>query len=101
MKKSPHHSHAHCCICCIVPPHILKELAQRGSDAQRERALRSLVHSANLRGQREILSALTIATPAGEKRRTIYDAQHYTNLPGKLVRGEGGGKSKDVEINEA
>jgi Zn-dependent metalloprotease len=90
-----------CSICCIVPPHILRELAQRGTGEYRALALETLAHSEKLRGQREILSAFAIATPAGQKRRTIYDVQHATTLPGKLVRGEGDPKGKDRDVNEA
>ena len=39
--------------------------------------------------------------PAGAKRRTVYDAGHIQVLPGKLVRGEGAAKTKDVAVNEA
>ena len=88
-------------ICGIVPPHILRELAQRGNADQRALALETLMHSERLRGQREILSAIALATPAGQKRRTIYDAQHQAALPGKLVRGEGAPKSRDPAVNEA
>ncbi len=89
-------------ICCILPPHILTELAKRGSDEQRALALNALAHTEHLRGQRDVLALLSVGTPAGQKRRTIYDAQHGTLLPGKLARGEGGAKSKkDVDVNEA
>ena len=90
-----------CSICGIVPPHILLELAKRGTEEQRALALETLAHSERLRGQREILSALALATPAGQKRRTIYDAQHTATLPGGLVRGEGGPSNNDGDVNGA
>jgi len=68
----------------------------------RERALRALATTERLRGRREVLShfaAVGLAT--GQERRTIYDAQNQTNLPGQLVRGEGDPDSKDVSVNEA
>jgi Zn-dependent metalloprotease len=40
-------------------------------------------------------------TPAGEKRRTVYDATSGTDLPGKLVRGEGDPPVNDPAVNEA
>jgi Zn-dependent metalloprotease len=83
---------------------MLRELAERGPDHVRERALNTLAHSEHLRGQREMLASLgavALSTPAGEKRRTIYNLAHGTSLPGKLVRGEGGPKSKDKQVNEA
>jgi Zn-dependent metalloprotease len=100
--RDTHHSIRHTySICGIVPPYILHELAKRGTDEQRTLALETLAHSERLRGHREILSALAIATPAGQKRRTIYDAQHGTTLPGKLVRGETDPQNKDDDVNEA
>jgi Zn-dependent metalloprotease len=56
-----------------------------------------------MRGKREAIGSFAIAAavPAGERRRTIYDAQTRRFLPGKLVRGEGGPRSKDTMVNEA
>ena len=90
-------------ICCIVPPIILRNLAEKGDEKQRELAFRGMQISAGIRGKREAVGsfALAVAVPAGEKRRTIYDAQHRRSLPGKLVRGESEPESKDVMINEA
>ncbi len=100
--RHPHRQHAqNCSICCIIPPHILRELAQRGAEEQRILALETLAHSERLRGHREILAALAVSTPAGQKRRTIYNSQQGTVLPGKLVRGEGDPKTKDTSVNEA
>jgi len=101
MKRTHRRIHRACSICGIIPPHILRELAKRGTEKQRTLALETLAHSERLRGQREILSAFAIATPAGQKRRTIYDAQHGTTLPGKLVRDEGNPQTKDSDVNKA
>jgi Zn-dependent metalloprotease len=57
-----------------------------------------------LRGQRDMLGALgavALMTPAGSKRRTIYDSQQTSDIPGKLVRGEGDSATKDRMVNEA
>src|SRR5215217_3513396 len=87
---------------CILPPHILHKIAERGDDEQRHWALHSLGLSERFRGRREALGDLGFAAvPAGEKRRTVYDAKHEEHLPGSLVRGEGDPKSKDPAINEA
>jgi Zn-dependent metalloprotease len=92
-----------CPICCIVPPHILRELSQRGDDAQRDWAFHTLTLSEQLRGQRTVVGSFPslIATPAGEKRRTVYNAQNRQRLPGKLVRGEGDPATKDPAADEA
>jgi len=92
-----------CPIHCIVPPHILKEIVTRGESRQKEMAWRTLTVSEQIRGQRPILTFLSTmgSTVTGTKRRTIYDAKKRSNLPGVMVKGEGGAKSKDIAVNEA
>jgi Zn-dependent metalloprotease len=87
--------------CTIIPPYITREIIQRGTPHQRARALRDLSMSERFRGRREVLGELRFATPAGMKRRTIYDAKNGYDLPGLLVRGEGDPSSKDTAVNEA
>jgi Zn-dependent metalloprotease len=89
--------------CYIIPPNIFENISQKGSEKQKTMAYQALNVSAQMRGQREVLTtfAALATTPTGTKRRTIYDAQHGLTLPGKLVRGEGGKKSKDIASNEA
>ena len=86
---------------CIVPPHILRAIAERGDPDQRASALRTLSLSERLRGRRETLGAWVIATPPGGKRRTVYDARGRYELPGLLVRGEGGQAGRDHAVDEA
>jgi Zn-dependent metalloprotease len=86
-------------ICTILPPHILKKLAD--SDRHRERALRTIALTEHARGRRSILGMMLGSVPAGTLRRTIYDAQTTENLPGQLVRGEGDPDTGDVAVNEA
>ena len=90
-----------CAIQGIMPPHILREIMQRGEPEQRAWALRTLITSAQLRGRREAIGAFAIMVPAGVKRRTIYDAKNGEYLPGSLVRGEGDPPTKDPEVTEA
>lgn len=88
---------------CIVPPHMLKHIAESGSAAQQAWAWRTLTLSEQIRGQRLALSVIAAigATPAGGKRRTVYDAGNGFGLPGEVARGEGDPKSKDRAVNEA
>jgi Zn-dependent metalloprotease len=88
-------------ICSILPPHILISICENGTAEERRQALRTLVLSERLRARREVLALLPAVTPAGEKRRTVYDAGHRTALPGKLVRAEGDPPSSDAAVNEA
>ncbi len=90
-------------VSCIVPPHILREIIQRGTERQRDWAWRTLATSEQIRGQRQILVRAPVlgAMAEGQKRRTVYDAQTGYNLPGVLVRSEGGPTSTDPAVNEA
>ena len=90
-------------ILCIVPPHVLREVAQRGSENQREWAWRTLTMSEQVRGQRQVLNIIAAlgVTPAGQKRRAVYDAEHGDDLPGRLVREEGDGPTGDPAVDEA
>src|ERR1051325_6860243 len=92
----PYHSP----ICCIVPEDILRRLAD--SPQYRARALRTLILTERLRGRRVVLQRMMAhVTSTGQKQRTVYDAQHKTNLPGKLVRSEGQAPLSDMAVNEA
>ena len=97
-------AHVGCPFCSIIPAHMMRGLAQNGDEQQRSRALSTMLGSHRLRGQRDmlgVLGAVALMTPAGVKRRTIYNAQQQSAIPGVLVRGEGGAKGKDVAVNEA
>lgn len=87
--------------CFVLPPHILIAICENGTVAERRRALSTLILSERLRERRALLSSLPSGTPAGEERRTVYDAKHRESLPGKLVRAEGDPPSTDAAVNEA
>jgi Zn-dependent metalloprotease len=81
---------------------MLEHLAEHGRGELKRRALHALYVSGQFRGQRQAIGAFPAgAVPAGGKRRTIYDAKHSEDLPGTLVRGEGGPKTNDVAADEA
>lgn len=107
MKEVDTDSNSHAaCICpiyCIVPPHILKRIAEHGNADQKSWAFRTLAISEQARGQRQAvgLIAALATTSTGTKRRTVYDARNSSRLPGTIVRAEGGPKSKDPAVNEA
>jgi len=44
---------------------------------------------------------LAAPSPAGRKRRLIYDAEGRDSLPGRLVRSEGEKQAADPAVNEA
>lgn len=92
----------HTCRCYIIPPHMLKHLADTAGPAAKAAAQATLLTTRALRTQRELLGVLGARRmPAGQKRRTVYDAKQGDDLPGTLVRSEGGAPSASKAINEA
>ncbi|HEX8487645.1 MAG TPA: M4 family metallopeptidase [Propionibacteriaceae bacterium] len=104
-SSSPHH-HQHQ-VLGIVPPHVLENIARNGSSAQRSRAARSLDVDRTLRRQRRDNQDQQPRRDRSEqesdapKNRLIHDAQQQTDLPGELVREEGGEATGDVGVDEA
>src|SRR6187549_1466453 len=95
---------SHGALCSIVPPHILRNIAARGDDEDRARALAALKWSAATRGERQALAPAAAGLsvlPPRRKRRTVYDARHGGELPGLIVRGEGAPRTRDEFVNEA
>lgn len=91
-------------ILCILPPHMLQNIAQNGTERQREAAMGNLTASARMRGQRQMITefmALAQATPAAGKERVIYDAENGSSLPGQQVRAEGEDPTGDPAVDEA
>ncbi|MDQ1038744.1 Zn-dependent metalloprotease [Streptomyces sp. V3I8] len=94
--------------CTIVPPHVLDTLARAQNPAIAAKARRTLQQDAYERTSRRlttVLGAPALAPPAGaaEDRptRTIHDARHKQDLPGRKVRGEGDRPGKDATVNRA
>ena len=87
---------------CIVPPHMLEKLATEGTDAQKEKALRTIQTSEEFREER--IAATDFAPPAAEavgKHRIVYDAKEGTKLPGTPARNEGDPPTGDDGVDEA
>ena len=94
----------HNSIYCIIPPHMLKAMLENGNAAQKQVALASITGTAQFRGRRQALAeAGAFSTPAvaAKKQRKVYTANGSTNLPGTLVRDEGGAPVSDPGVNEA
>lgn len=94
--------------CTIVPPHVLDTLAQNQDPALAAPARRTLERDSIERTHRRlttVIGAPSVATPkeaaAGKPHRTIHDAKHRTELPGRKVRGEGDKPGKDATVNRA
>jgi Zn-dependent metalloprotease len=90
-------------LCHVVPPHILRSIAENGDEADRLRALAALEISSTPRRERQavaILAGPPVLSRRG-KRRVVFDAQSTQELPGRRVRADGGRPSRDVAVNEA
>jgi Zn-dependent metalloprotease len=88
---------------CITPPHLLDRLVQSDDREIREAAIRTLVASAEMRGQRSVVPAMVaaLATPT-HGRRTIFDAQHQESVTdAEMKRGETSPASADDTVNRA
>lgn len=93
-----------CSVLCITPPHMLQEIARKGTALQRETALRTIITSEQMRGHRRAIrsvAAFLAAPSVGTKQRKVYDAKQGSQLPGTLARSEGDPASNDSAINEA
>ena len=103
---------------CVVPPFVLTKVAARGSERQREWALRTLNADTTIRharsvnakargrkGAREghdaLAAAATAAGPA-QRSRIIWDAEHTWEVSGlKRVRDEDDEPTGDPAVDEA
>ncbi len=99
------HNHRHP-INCILPPHVLNNIATHGSTDQKSLAISTLKVTEQMRGQRRAMSDFTAAAfrvqaAGGGKERIVYDARNGTTLPGTIARKEGDGPVADVAVNEA
>jgi len=99
------HNHRHP-INCILPPHVLNNIATHGSTDQKSLAISTLKITEQMRGQRRAMADFTAAAfrvqaAGGGKERIVYDAKNGSTLPGTIVRKEGDGPVADVAVNEA
>ncbi|MGW2212308.1 M4 family metallopeptidase [Streptomyces sp. NPDC001781] len=94
--------------CTIVPPHLLDRLARDSDPALSGPARRSLERDALERTRRRLTTVIgspspAAAAPAGgdQPDRTIFDAGHEQDLPGRRVRAEGSEPGSDATVNRA
>ena len=89
---------------CIVPPHMLEEIAERGNTEQQRMALNTLSVSDAFRAQRleaaEFVPLVTAEQVTG-KDRIVYDAEQTSDLDRRKVRGEGDPPTDDPAADEA
>jgi Zn-dependent metalloprotease len=85
---SPRHS-----MFCILPPHILRGIAERGTPEERTAASRTLALDSTFRSLRATAPLLRapateVAAQPAARQRTIYTANNQQQLPGTLVASE-------------
>ncbi len=89
--------------CFIVPPYIVRSIAERGSAVQRRRALANIELSEGIRAKRAVLARVPPSRDACalEECRTVFDARTLQRGPFRRVRKEHDGANRDVAVNEA
>ena len=92
--------------CHILPPHILRNIAQSGDDDQRARALQTMSIDSTERAQRAAMSAQPYVpqvrvTAAVGVQRTVYTSGQTQTLPGTVARSEGAPSTGDPATDEA
>ena len=89
-------------MCFIIPEYMNKKIVEKGTKEQKERAWKNVIMTEQLRGRRQITGLLTSMLSVSDTlHRTVYDAATTENLPGKLVRVEGGKVKGGTPITEA
>ena len=94
---------------CIVPPHVLREIAQNGDPAERRSALDTLAHDVTHRDRRARMTLMQAMMPVSATgpfpfrgtpvvHRQIFDV---SGGPPRLVRAEGQAEGPDTAVNEA
>ncbi len=94
---------------CILPPHILRTIAERGDAEERAAASGTLALDSTFRALRATAAALAeprsmaIVVAPDTKQRTIYTANNMQQLPGSVVATEKNppATSADVAVREA
>ena len=88
--------------CSIIPEYMNKEIVEKGTAKQKQLAWKNLILTEQLRGRRQVTSLMSVMFAKSDKlHRTIFDAKNTENLPGKLVRAEGGKSVGGKPVSEA
>lgn len=89
-------------VCFIIPEYMNKKIVDNGTEKQKERAWKNLILTEQLRGRRQVTALMSVMFAKSDKlHRTIFDANNTENLPGNLVRAEGGKPVGGKPVSEA
>lgn len=86
---------------CIIPPHMLEEIAKSGTARQQQKARQNLAQAEAIRSQRLALPRGVQIDQSSEMHRVVYDARNGTSLPGQQARAEGAPATGDAAVDEA
>lgn len=91
-----------CSINCIMPPHLLDKLLKSDRQEVRDAAMKTLLATTQLRGQREVRELAGFMPSPAAGRRTISDCGGSTLLQeARVARTEGSAKTSDDSVNRA
>jgi Zn-dependent metalloprotease len=89
-------------VCFIVPEYINKKIVEKGTDKQKKLAWKNLILTEQLRGRRMVTGLMSSMFSVSDKLyRSIYNAEHKEDLPGVLIRSEGGRPIGGKTVSEA
>lgn len=90
----------HCCF--IIPEYVNKKIMEKGNSKQKKQAWKNLILTEQMRGRRSVTGLMSSMFSLSNKlERTIFDAKNSENLPGSLVRREGGKVKGGRTVTEA
>jgi Zn-dependent metalloprotease len=91
-----------CITCFIIPEYVNKNIAEKGSKKQKEEAWRNLILTEQLRGRRLVTGLLSSMFSVSDKlNRSIFNAENSEELPGVLIKSEGGRAIGGKTVSEA
>jgi Zn-dependent metalloprotease len=96
------HANRSCHFCFIIPEYVNKKILEKGTKKQKNQAWKNLILTEQLRGRRTVTGLMSsMFSVSNRLERTIYDARNQENLPGTLVRREGGKAKGGTTVTEA
>lgn len=88
--------------CFIIPEYVNRKIVEKGTKKQKDQAWKNLILTEQLRGRRLVTGLMSSMFSVSDRlNRTIFDAENSENLPGRLVRHEGGKAKGDKTVTEA
>jgi Zn-dependent metalloprotease len=88
--------------CSIIPEYVNKKIYENGTQEQRRNAWKNVIITEQLRGVRYSTGMMqSLLRGTSKKYRAIYNAENTEDLPGTLIRVEGGRTRGGETVSEA